>query len=51
MRKRDWSPRSTTPTIAVLTGGLACVIGVGVLALAVPEFVRYQPDLRDTTPG
>ncbi len=41
----------TTPTIAVLTGGLACVIGVGVLALAVPEFVRYRPDARDPTPG
>ena len=33
----------TTPTIAVLTGGLACIIGVGVLALAVPEFARYRP--------
>jgi len=36
----------TTPTIAVLTGGLACIIGVGVLALAVPEFARYRPGAR-----
>jgi len=36
----------TTPTIAVLTGGLACIIGVGILALAVPEFARYRPVAR-----
>lgn len=41
----------TTPTIAVLTGGLACIIGVGVLALAVPEFARYRPAARRVTPG
>jgi MFS family permease len=34
-----------TPTISVVTGGLACIVGVVVLALAVPEFVRYRaPD-------
>lgn len=32
----------TTPTISVITGGLACIVGVGVLALAVPELVRYR---------
>jgi hypothetical protein len=31
-----------TPTVSVLTGGLACVVGVIVLALAVPEFARYR---------
>jgi len=36
----------TTPTIAVLTGGLACIIGVGVLALVVPEFARYRSTAR-----
>ena len=41
----------TTPTIAVVTGGLACIIGVGVLALAVPEFVRYRPPRRGSSPG
>jgi hypothetical protein len=32
----------TSPTISVITGGLACIVGVGVLALAVPELVRYR---------
>ena len=41
----------TTPTIAVVTGGLACIIGVGVLALAVPEFVRYRPPPRSSSSG
>ena len=41
----------TTPTIAVLTGGLACIVGVGVLALAVPEFARYRPVAHQVTPG
>jgi MFS family permease len=40
----------TTPTIAVLTGGLACIIGVGVLALAVPEFARYRPGAAARAP-
>jgi len=41
----------TTPTIAVLTGGLACIVGVGVLALAVPEFARYRPVAHQVKPG
>lgn len=31
-----------TPTASVVSGGLACVLGVIVLALAVPEFARYR---------
>jgi MFS family permease len=31
-----------TPTVSVITGGLACIGGVVILALAVPEFVRYR---------
>jgi MFS family permease len=31
-----------SPTVSVVTGGLACIVGVGALALAVPEFARYR---------
>lgn len=31
-----------TPTVSVVTGGVACIAGVGLLALAVPEFARYR---------
>jgi MFS family permease len=31
-----------TPTVSVVSGGLACVAGVLVLAAAVPEFARYR---------
>jgi MFS family permease len=31
-----------TPTVSVVSGGLACVVGVVVLAAAVPEFARYE---------
>jgi MFS family permease len=31
-----------TPTISVVSGGVLCVAGVGLLALLVPEFARYQ---------
>ncbi len=33
-----------TPTISVVSGGVLCVGGVIVLALAVPEFARYRRD-------
>jgi MFS family permease len=32
----------TTPVFSVLSGGAACVLGVGVLALLVPAFRRYH---------
>jgi MFS family permease len=31
-----------SPTISVISGGLACVVGVGVIALLVPELARYH---------
>jgi MFS family permease len=33
-----------TPTVAVVSGGVACIAGVGVLAAIVPEFARYRAD-------
>jgi MFS family permease len=33
-----------TPTVSVVSGGVLCVGGVVLLALAVPELARYQPD-------
>jgi MFS family permease len=32
----------TSPVFSVISGGAACVIGVAVLALLVPEFARYH---------
>lgn len=32
-----------TPTVSVVSGGLACIAGMVVLAAAVPEFARYEP--------
>jgi predicted MFS family arabinose efflux permease len=32
----------TTPIISVVSGGLACLAGVGLLALLVPRFARYR---------
>jgi MFS family permease len=34
-----------TPAISVVTGGVACIAGIVLVALAVPEFARYRaPD-------
>ena len=33
---------ATSATFAVVTGGLACIAGVVVLALAVPEVAHYR---------
>jgi hypothetical protein len=32
----------TSPVFSVVSGGAVCVLGVGVLALLVPQFVRYH---------
>lgn len=32
----------TSPTVSVISGGVLCIVGVGVLALAVPSFARYR---------
>jgi MFS family permease len=33
-----------TPTISVVSGGLACIVGAGVVAIAYPELRRYRAD-------
>jgi len=33
-----------TPTVAVVSGGIACIAGVGLLAATVPQFARYRAD-------
>jgi MFS family permease len=33
----------TSPGFSAVTGGLGCVAGAGVIALALPAFVRYRP--------
>ena len=32
----------TTPQFAVISGGLACIVGALVIARLVPEFARYD---------
>jgi MFS family permease len=34
----------TTPTISVVSGGLACIVGAVLLAVLVPELPRYRAD-------
>jgi MFS family permease len=31
-----------TPRVSVVSGGLACLVGIGLLALSIPAFVRYD---------
>lgn len=38
-----------TPRVSVLSGGALCVLGVGLLALALPQFRRYD-DRKSPTP-
>jgi hypothetical protein len=33
-----------SPTVSIVSGGLACVVGVAVLAFAMPQFARYRVD-------
>ncbi len=33
-----------TPMVSVVSGGVICVVGVGVLAAALPDFVSYRAD-------
>jgi MFS family permease len=40
-----------TPTVSVVSGGLACIVGVVVLALAVPEFARYRAETAAARAG
>lgn len=35
-----------TPAVSILSGGVLCVIGVGLLALALPQFRRYDNRVR-----
>jgi MFS family permease len=34
-----------TPTISVVTGGLACILGSGIVAIVYPELRRYHADV------
>ena len=38
----------TSVPVSIVAGGIACVAGVGVLALLAPQFARY--DARDPAP-
>jgi hypothetical protein len=38
----------TSEAFSVVSGGLACIVVVGLLCAAVPQFLRY--DARDPTP-
>jgi MFS family permease len=40
-----------TPVVSVVTGGLACIAGVVLLAVAVPEFARYRAPQAVGAPG
>jgi MFS family permease len=37
----------TSSQVSVVSGGFACIVGVVLLALAVPSFARYEPPLDD----
>jgi hypothetical protein len=40
-----------TPVVSVVSGGVACIAGVVLLALAVPEFARYRAPHTIEDPG
>jgi MFS family permease len=37
-----------SPRVSAISGGVLCLVGVGVLALAIPEFTRYVSPARPT---
>jgi MFS family permease len=42
----------TSVNTSIFLGGVACVLGIGVIALALPEFTFFRADLRrNTEPG
>jgi len=40
-----------SPMVSVVAGGVACIAGVAILALAVPEFARYRAPHATEAPG
>ncbi|MBV9650079.1 MAG: hypothetical protein JO296_08070 [Pseudonocardiales bacterium] len=40
-----------TPRVSVVSGGLACLAGIGLLAVMVPAFVRYDARVAATRPA
>ena len=36
--------RLTGPRFSIVSGGIACIVGAGVLSLLLPEFVRYRSE-------
>jgi hypothetical protein len=40
-----------TPRVSVISGGLACLAGIGLLAMMVPAFVRYDARAAATRPA
>jgi hypothetical protein len=41
----------TTPVIAAVSGGLACLAGVALIVLSMPAFLRYIPRQQDAAMG
>ena len=42
----------TSINTSVVLGGVACVLGIGVIALSIPEFLFFRADVkRDPEPG
>ena len=41
----------TTPTFSVISGGLACIVGAWLTAMAYPELRRYRANARAPAQG
>jgi hypothetical protein len=37
----------TSVRFSVISGGLGCIVGVGVMAMLLPEFARYEARSQD----